>query len=264
MCDPSADPARSGTLGADGSGDPLGGARDRGGRSPRSWLEASLRGTGEPLIALRSGAGSLRVPVACTDLLRVAGTDLLRVAVAGTDLLAGPSSYVLADHRRLPLDSKSVPAIALEMCLPALDGLDDLFGEVRRVLRPAGTVAALVPARPTLLTGLTGLTGRRTWRSLERAFGARPRFRNESTRDNLHWIFAAADFAVLADRRRTFRLPVPDEAAAADAVDTLVRGAIWPPDVRADQLERARSALIEYAAPGRSLPLALRLLVARR
>jgi hypothetical protein len=148
-----------------------------------------------------------------------------------------------------------VAGATLEMCLPSVLELDGLFAELRRVLRPAGTVAALVPSFPSRL----GM-----WRTLHRCMGGRPSFRNESARANLHWLFAAADFAVLTDQRRTFRLPIPDGAAAGHAVESLLLGGAWPPDLTPAQLESARQTLSRCAAPGRSLSVPLRLLVARR
>lgn len=171
-------------------------------------------------------------------------------------LTVGPWGMVAADHRSLPLRSRSVAAVALDMCLPSLANLDALFAELRRVLRPAGTVAALVPLRPRWRD--------RGWRPVERAAGGRPDFRNESARDHLHWLVAAADFAVLADRRRTFRLPLPDRATAWAAADSLLAGGYWPPDLDPVRLETARRALADRAGPGRTMPLRMRLLTARR
>lgn len=232
---PAVGPPWSGASGDGPSGDPpddpLGAARDAGGRSPRSWLDASLDGMGQPVVALRPGARR------------------------GVTLAVEPWRAA-ADHRSLPLRTKAIAAVALDMCLPSLDGVDVLFAELRRVLRPAGTVAALVPLRPGF--------GATAWRSVEKALGGRPGFRNESARDHLHWLFAAADFAVLTDQRCTFRLPLPDGPAAERAVDALVEGGFWPRELDPARLDAARRALAGRAGPGRSLPLRMRLLVARR
>lgn len=185
----------------------------------------------------------------------------LRAGAARSVVLAVGSWRALADHRSLPLRAKAIPAVALDMCLPSLDGIDDLFAELRRVLRPAGTVAALVPLR----IGYGGASfGGPSWRSVEKALGGRPCFRNESARDHLHWLLAAADFAVLTDHRRTFRLPLPDGPAAVRAADALVDGGFWPRDLKPAWLDGARRALAARAGPGRSLPLRLRLVLARR
>jgi hypothetical protein len=199
------------------------------GTSPATWLARSLAGLEGPTVTVHGH---------------------------GDEVLITPGPGVRAGPRDLPLASRSVGSVALDMCLPGLADLDGLFGEVRRVLRPAGCVAALVPCRPPVTD--------RSWRALHRALGHHLRPRNRSATDELHWLIAAADFAVLFDQHRTFRLPLPDAEAAARAVEALTRGGVWPPDLHAEQLDAARTALARRAGPGRSLPVRLRLLVARR
>jgi len=140
-----------------------------------------------------------------------------------------------------------------------LEPLDGLFAELRRVLRPTGTLAALVPSRPA-----GPVLAPRGWRPLHRALAGHPGFRHESARDHLSWLFTAADFAVLADQRRVFWVPVPDRATAEATVAALGPAGVWPPDVPPDRVRRAAEGLARYAAPGRRLPIALRLLVGRR
>lgn len=212
----------------------LAGARDRSGLSPREWLAQALD-PGSPIIELRRN----------------------RVDDQMLELHLGTT--VLAHHSRLPLRTNGVSSAALDMCLPSVPGLDSLFSELRRVLRPTGTFAALVPARPICSRGQL-----RAWWPLHRALGGRPRFRNDSARDHLHWLVASADFAVLADDRRTFHLPIPGAAAATRAVNGLVLDGVWPPDLAPDRLDRACDTLAGFASPGRTLPIPLRLLVARR
>jgi len=166
---------------------------------------------------------------------------------------------LLVRHDRIPLRTRTAGSVALTMCVPSLPELDGLFAELRRVLRPTGTVAALVPARPNRTIGEI-----RAWWPLHRALGGRPTFRHEAARDHLHWLITSADFAVLADERRTFRLPVPDAGSARAVADGLVRDGVWPPDVAGELLGRAREALVRYAGRGATLPIPLRLLVARR
>lgn len=152
----------------------------------------------------------------------------------------------------LPHDNKALGSALLEMWPPSADGLDGLFGELRRVLRPTGTLVALVPSRPRFSPD---------WWSVHRAAGGRPRFRNESASDRLGWLFTAADFAVLLDQRRVFRLPLAD---ASGVVDDLVASGFWPPDVAPERLAGAAGAFARLAGPDRSLAVPLRLVVGRR
>jgi SAM-dependent methyltransferase len=166
---------------------------------------------------------------------------------------------VLGRPEQLPVRTNAVAGVRASMCLPVLEGLDQLFAELRRVLRPTGTLVALVPSRPG-----GPLTTPRAWRPLNRALAGHPGFRHASARDHLGWLFTAADFAVLTDQRRAFWVPVPDEISAARVVAGLVPAGIWPPDVEPERLRRAESGLARYAAPDRRLPIPLRMLVGRR
>lgn len=210
-------------------------ARDRNGLSPREWLTRTLDST-IPIVELRHRA---------------------RHADGMLELRLGDT--LLAHHGHLPLRTNGVGSVALDMCLPSIPGLDPLFSELRRILWPTGTFAALVPARPVWSRGEL-----RDWKPLHQALGGRPRFRNESARDHLHWLVASADFAVLADDRRTFHLPAPNAREAGHVLDGLVLDGVWPPDLPPARLDRAREALTRHAGPGRTLPIPLRLLVARR
>lgn len=210
-------------------------AKDRSGRSPEQWLTAALSDVDGPVLELR-GAAEDRVSI--------------RLLGSGT---------ALAEADRLPVRTNALAGVRATMCLPALGPLDGLFAELRRVLRPTGTVAALVPSRPG-----GPLTAPRAWRPLNLALAGHPGFRHESARDHLSWLLTAADFAVLADQRRTFWVPIPDRDSAARAVAALVPAGVWPPEVGPERVRRAMAGLARYAAPGRRLPIPLRLLVGRR
>lgn len=153
--------------------------------------------------------------------------------------------------------SGALAGVRATLCLPTLEPLDALFAEFRRVLRPTGTLVAVVPSR-------LSLPQRRAWRPLHAALGGRPRFRHESVRDRLGWLFTAADFAVLTDARHTFWLPVPDPDTAARTVAALAPSGIWPPGLPPDRVRLTAEALARRAAPGYRLPVPLRLVVGRR
>lgn len=157
----------------------------------------------------------------------------------------------------LPVASGALAGLRATLCLPTLEPLDALFAEFRRVLRPTGTLVAVVPSRLSLPQA-------RAWRPLHLALGGRPRFRHESVRDRLGWLFTAADFAVLIDARRTFWLPVPDPDSATRAVAALGPSGVWPPDLPPEPVRLAAEALARRAAPGYRLPVPLRLVVGRR
>lgn len=220
-------------------------ATDRSGHTPEQWLATALAGAEGPVLDLRAAAAD-RVTL---RLLEPTGPGRIEAGRAEAD--------------RLPVRTNGLAGLRATMCLPVLEPLGGLFAELRRVLRPTGTVAALVPSRPGSL-----VLAPRGWlplnRALNRALGGHPGFRNESARDHLSWLFTAADFAVLTDQRRVFWLPIPDRAAAEAAIAALVPAGVWPPEVPADRVRRASEELAQLAAPGRRLPIALRMLVGRR
>ncbi|HEX4250105.1 MAG TPA: hypothetical protein VH008_19730 [Pseudonocardia sp.] len=227
-------------------------ATDRSGRTPEQWLTAALADAEGPVLELRTAA---------PDPARLVSLRLLGPVgrVGRGEAAPGPSSAGRAEADRLPVRTRGLAGVRATMCLPVVEPLNGLFAELRRVLRPTGTLAALVPSRPGTL-----LVTPRGWRPLNRALAGHPGFRHESARDQLTWLFAAADFAVLADQRRVFWVPIPDRVAAEDAVAALVPAGIWPPDVPADRVRRAAEELARQAAPGRRLPIALRMVVGRR
>ena len=255
--------------------DLLRGATDRSGRTPEQWLVGALADVEGPVLELRAAAPdparyvNLRLrPPAGPDRGARPGADRAgRAGRAAQPDLAGRaeagSAWLdlagRAEADRLPVRTNGLAGVLATMCLPVLEPLDGLFAELRRVLRPTGTLAALVPSRPDAPVLVA-----RGWRPLHRALAGHPGFRHESARDHLSWLLTAADFAVLADQRRVFRVPVPDRATAEATVAALGPAGVWPPDVPADRVRRAAEGLARYAAPGRRLPIALRLLVGRR
>ncbi|MBO0848276.1 MAG: hypothetical protein J2P20_02340 [Pseudonocardia sp.] len=212
-------------------------ARDRSGQSIDAWTAAALAAADGPVLEL---GGAPTDPARFVTLRR-----------------PGSSGAACGRAELLPVASGALAGVRATLCLPTLLPLDALFAELRRVLRPTGTLVAVAPSRPSL-------PERRAWRPLHAALGGRPQFRHESVRDRLGWLFAAADFAVLTDTRRTFWLPVPDQDTAVRTVAALAPNGIWPPGLPPDRLRLAAEALARSAAPGYRLPVALRLVVGRR
>lgn len=219
--------------------DVLDAARDRAGWSPRDWLaDAVPRSPGTTL--------ELRCPV---------DADGRRVTLG--PLSAGGT--VQADPRALPFTTNRLAGLVATMCIPSIGSLDALFGEIRRVLRPSGTLTALVPAGSR-----RSMTELLTLRPLHRVLAEHSGFRHTAARDHLGWLLTAADFAVLADQHRTFSLPIDASDSVPEIVAGLVTAGVWPPDLSAAQLRRAATALEHFAGPRRRLPIPLRLLVSRR
>lgn len=157
----------------------------------------------------------------------------------------------------LPVGTNGVDGVALLFALPVVAHLDGLFAELRRVLRPGGTLVVVVPS--VAARSLADLR----WRSVLRPAHRGP-WLHRSALDGAGWLLATADFAVLGDDRVPFALPLPDADAVSLAVDDLPAAAVWPPDLDAGTRATLAAALVDRAGPGRSLPVPLRRLVARR
>ena len=157
----------------------------------------------------------------------------------------------------LPVLDNAVDGAVLLLTLPRLSGLDAVFAELRRALRPAGTLVVVVPSASP-----------RSFAELRMAPLLAPVHRvgwtNRSALDQAGWLLAAADFAVLGDDRGAFTLPLPDAAAARALVSDLPSAGWWPPSIPEDVRERVAAGLARRAGPGRVLPVPLRRLVARR
>lgn len=229
---------------SDGRGDDAAGAAvrvlraatDRRGRTMPGWTADPVREAGR---VLELGPGVLAA--------ELAGRWV------GLDPSAGEAR---ARPAALPLATNSVDAVCLVLTLARLTALDPMFAEVRRVLRPAGTLVAVVPS-VTLNRG-ADLRLARLLRPVRR--GTWP---NRSGLDRAGWLLAAADFAVLGEDRVGFALPLPDPDAAIRAVADLPATGLWP-DLPAPVRARLAGELARRTGPGRALPVPMRRLVARR
>jgi len=215
-------------------------ATDRNGTGPLPWAASPL-------------ANATRVVDVCCGSGSLAGE--FRGRWIGVDPAPRPAGepVVAGLANALPLCDNAVDGAILLLALPRLSDLDGVFAELRRVLRPSGTLVVVVPsASPRSLTEVrTAVVHRSGWT-------------NRSALDQAGWLLAAADFAVLGDDRAAFTLPLPDAATARTHVTDLSEAGWWPPDLPADVRERVAAGLARRAGPGRVLPVPLRRLVALR
>jgi SAM-dependent methyltransferase len=163
----------------------------------------------------------------------------------GVMLLAG-AGRVRAAATALPVWTNALDGLCLTAVLAGTADVDALFAEVRRVLRPAGTLVVITPSAVVRRPGQVRLRAvhRHGWP-------------HRSALDSVGWLLAAADFAVLADDRVGFSLDVPGDDAPGLATELSAAG-LWPPLVPADVVAR----LGEHS--GRRWPVPLRRLIARR
>lgn len=223
-------------------------ATDRRRERPYSWLVAPLHGSRSAILDLACGSAPTR------ELLpdeRRLGVDLSAGELARA-VAAGRGPVVRGRADQLPIGDNAVGAVCAAMCFQVLGPLDEVLGEVKRVLRPGGMLVALVPSRMWFGRGLL-----RWWRVM-RALGIRSQpWPNPDARDGLPKILRAHGFVVHASERRVFRREIGDPASAALVVDGL-----YLPGIATDRVEAARAALASWARPGRRLPFPLRRVVA--
>jgi SAM-dependent methyltransferase len=234
-------------------------ATDRAGGTPEEWLTAALAGADGQVLDIRCASEHPATHLSF-------GSFSPSESEGTSGQMVGPSARrALGRADRFPVPTNAAGAVRAVMCLPVVEPLDGLFAELRRVLRPGGTLAALVPSSPRPIDpGVWRRPARAAQGAVRRALAGHPGFRHRAATDRLAWLFASADFAVLTDQRRVFSLPVPDPVSAASVVSGLVPAGLWPPDLEPERLRRAADALAEVAAPGVRLPVPLRLVLGRR
>lgn len=216
--------------------------------SPYAWLAGPLRTAQGPIVDLACGSAPTRGLLAGEEWVGVDSSpaELAEAALHGREPLLRASADAL------PMATGTAAAVCAAMCLHVLTPLPRVLGEIRRVLRPGGMLAALVPDRSGL--SLSGLLGWARWMQAVRA--VRPPCPNPEACDGLPALLSRAGFRVHGDERRVFTLALDSDSAAL-----LVEG-LYLPHLTAERARAAESALADWLRPGRRLQLPLRRVVA--
>ncbi|QHY94400.1 hypothetical protein SSPS47_04570 [Streptomyces sp. S4.7] len=217
--------------------------------SPYAWLAEPLRGVEGTVLDLACGSAPTRAELPDAHWL---GIDLSAAELAEAARRSrGP--LVRAGADALPAASGSVGAVCAAMCLPVVTPLPQTLGEIRRVLRPGGTLAALVPSR----SGLSP-SGMFDWvRVMTSLRAVRQPWPNPQARDGLAALLRTTGFRVRADERRVFTLAIDSADSAA-----LLADALYLPGLTPDRARAAKRSLARWADSGRRLELPLRRVVA--
>ncbi|MBQ1095344.1 methyltransferase domain-containing protein [Streptomyces sp. b94] len=217
--------------------------------SPYAWLAEPLRGIEGTVLDLACGSAPTRQELPDADWV---GIDLSAAELAEA-ARRGRGPLIRAGADALPAASASTGAVCAAMCLPVVTPLPQVLGEIRRVLRPGGMLAALVPSQSGLSP--SGMLG---WLRVMTALRAlRQPWPNPQARDGLPATLRTAGFRVRTDERRVFTLAIDSADAAA-----LLADALYLPGLTPERSQAAKRSLARWAAPGRRLELPLRRVVA--
>jgi len=121
-------------------------ARDDEGRSPYEWLVEAVPSGGRTVIDLACGNGPL---AGMLKAARVVGVDRSAGELALAREQGASAHLVRAEASALPLAAGGADAVVVSMALMLLRPLGAALAEVRRVLRPGGTLVATLPVRAT-------------------------------------------------------------------------------------------------------------------
>jgi SAM-dependent methyltransferase len=217
--------------------------------SPYTWLAEPLHPEDGTILDLACGSAPTRALLPEADWIGI-DTSVGELAEAAGH---GRGPLIRASASALPVASGTMGAVCAAMCLPVLTPLPLVLEEIRRVLRPGGTLAALVPSQSGLsVSGLLGWA--RVMTALRTVHQPWP---NPQARDGLVSLLRASGFLVRADERRVFTVTVDSPDAASLLVD-----ALYLPHLTLRRAEAAKRSLARWASPGRRLELPLRRVVA--
>jgi len=217
--------------------------------NPYAWLAAALPASLGTVLDVACGNAALLPWL--TGHHSYLGVDVSDHEVAAARR-EGRGPVMLADARRLPMDDSAVDTVVSSMGLMLVRPVEAAVAEIRRVLRPGGTLALLVPAVwPVRLSdvalGLPLAVALRGPGSMPQQLSPR----------RLRRVLRTGGFRTQALERRRFPFPVHSDEHAALAVR-----ALYTPGRSTRQLLRAESILSRWARPAAELPVPLMRVVA--
>jgi SAM-dependent methyltransferase len=222
-------------------------ARDDGGVCPYAWL-ASAVPPGTRVLDLGCGSAPMFGLLAASSWV---GLDRSAAELAAARD-AGARPLLRARAAAVPLRDASVDLVACSMSLMVTTPLPEVIGEVSRVLRPGGLLAATVPASGPLRgkdrIAIAGLLA---------ALGRAPSYPVGRDLASLPALLARYGLRVLADDLRRFGYRMHGRA---DAVQLMA--SLYLPGLPRARYRLARAWLGLLAASGAEFPVPVRRIIA--
>lgn len=225
-------------------------ACDADGTNPYDWSVTSApRNPGVMALDLACGSGPLQI---AAPHLHWVGIDRSPGELARAAKVL-PRALLRGDGQCQPFRDATFDLVACSMALMLFDPVDDVLAEISRVLRDGGTLLLLLP-------GSFPLSNRdrvRYIRLLTALREARPAYPNTIHLGRIHARLDRAGFSVVADERRCFRYPIPDEHHARHFVESL-----YVPGCSHERIDRAMQLASTWT--GSTIGIPLRRLVCRK
>jgi len=229
-------------------------ARDDEGRSPYDWLVEAVPSAASTVLDLACGSAPLARLLTAA---RVIGIDQSAGELARARAGGGRRLLVRAKAVALPIADEWADAVVVSMALMLLCPLGTVLAEIRRLLRPGGTVVATLPIRATS----PGPEGTPTFGRILTALGQSANNYPERLDDaTLADRFPAAGLTLAADETKLFSRTVADPADAGQIIRSFYAPGVGP--------DRVTAAVAQLQDEVRSAPVTItyriRRLVARR
>lgn len=220
--------------------------------SPHDWLVSAIPHKPGDVLDVACGSAPLHPRLVATA-SSYFGVDASHAELEEAKRRArGPVTH--GDARDLPVADASADTVVSAMGLMLVQPLDAAIREVARVLRPGGTVALLLPATSPL-----HLADMRPLLALVRHLGTPGSMPQRVTRRRLFPLLRSFELTVTHEARHRFAFPLHTR----DNVRLALRS-LYTPSHSHDRIAAAENALARLAGSGRSLPLPLQVVVARK
>jgi SAM-dependent methyltransferase len=201
-----------------------------GDHSPYRWLARAVSADAAVVLDLASGSGPM------SRLLVQPGRMVVGVDLSGEELALaaerGPGPWVQGDALALPFADGSFDVVTSSLGLVVVTPLEDVLGEVARVLRPGGVLAAIAPAvrplAPRDLRVLARIGGR---------LRAKPQFPGPVEVTGFAKALEVAGLTRVEDKRERYEFTVRSREDAE-----LVMSSLYLPNTRRSRVEAA----VEY------------------